>query len=303
MPVVQQNPNMFRVADIGGALQKKENIEYGRMRNEALGMDIEEAQNMIKNRTRAREIRAEFDRVPDQVRELIAAGLHDRADELAKGHLEMAQAKLNLAEQFTESINKENYDMKKQQALNEGIIEPGEWPDTYSAGYFARFNDKTAAALSKLTRKWEENGIIMSQDVVSRGGIVDEELTGSPYADPDDKPGGKDGGDNWKGWTATDSNTLARTSERMFGTYDPVNGEYAILDRDMAQKVASLQRGAEEYYVKGRNRGDTEMTHMKALGLAAADAQIEIPNPMGRAENDPAGLDDTEAGRRRRQQQ
>jgi hypothetical protein len=291
---------MFRIADIGGALKKHGDIEYGRLRNEALGMEIEEAENMLKNRTRAREIRAQFEQVPDQVRELNAAGLYDQADELAKGHVEMFQAKLNLAQDFTDDLNAENYDMKKQQALNEGIVEPGEWPDTYSAAYFHKFNAKQAAALTKLTRKWEEEGVIMSQDLLQQGGQITWE--GEAYADPDDLPKSGAGADNWKGWSASDTNTLSRVSERMFGTFDPVSGDYAILDRDMAQQVASLQTMAEQYYVKGRNRGDSEMTHMKALALAAKDAGIDIPNPMGRAQNDPAGLDNTEAGRRRQQQ-
>jgi hypothetical protein len=289
---------MFRIADIGGALQQKGQIEYGRLRNEALGMEIEEAENMLKNRTRAREIRAQFEQVPDQVRELNAAGLYDQADELAKGHVEMFQAKLNLAQDFTDDLNAENYDMKKQQALNEGIIEPGEWPDKYSAAYFHKFNAKQASALTKLTRRWEEEGVIMSQDLLQAGGSIAWE--GEPYQDPDDAPGGKDR-DNWKGWSASDTNTLSRVSERMFGTFDPVSGEYAILDRTMAHDVASLQTMAEEFYVKGRNRGDTEMTHMKALSLAAKEAGIEIPNPMGRAQNDPYNLGNTEAGQRRQQ--
>ncbi len=284
-------------------MRDKEATKYGRLRNEALGMDVEAAQDMIANRERANKIRAEFARTEDQVDELQAAGMYDEADRLAGNYFKQKQLQLKIAKDFSEGLTAETYEEVKQGLQDEGMIDPAMWPNEYDPNWFKTQNTKNQAALSRLTRKWEEGGIIYSQDVVSRGGVVDEELTGTPYADPDDVATADQNRDNWTGWTATDSNTIGKQSERLHGGfYDIKTGMINGLSKTQAAEVAQVQKAAEQIYVRGRNAGDPLMTHARAIEEAAIAAGIPMADIEGDYLQDPLGLNDTEAGRRRQQQ-
>jgi hypothetical protein len=279
MGIVNPNPSQFRFLDVGAALKAGSDISYGRLRNEALGMEVEEAQDMLANRKKADEIRAQYDKMPDQINALNAAGMQDRANELKDEYVKSMSAQMDMMEKIRPALNAENYDQVRQELIQTGAITGELWPVKYSDSWF---RDQIAGARSNLQKhveKWTEDGMVMSQDIFSRGGVVDPDLGGQPYSLKSDQPtDGPGGGDNWKGWTATDSNTLAREAERMFGTYDPVSGSYAILDRDMKQQVQSLQTEAEAIYVRGRNAGNPEMTHALALTQAARKMHIKVPD-------------------------
>jgi hypothetical protein len=164
------------------------------------------------------------------------------------------------------------------------------WPEEFDPTWARDQASATRSALTKLTQKWDEDGVIMSQDFFQRGGVIDESMTRDPYADPDDEPKTGQGADNWKGWTATDSNTLGKLSERMFGEFDPATGEWIIMDRTVKQRVQSVQTEAEQIYVRARNAGNTEMTHAKALTQAARKANIEINDLSDEGVNNPLNL-------------
>lgn len=269
MPVVNPNPSQFQVLDYGAAVGKGLDIAGKRMRNEALGMEMEERQDMLRRRKQANEIRMQFEETPDQIDELERVGLFDEADKLRGAWMAQAKAEVDLMGVMREGINADNYDAVRQGLISEGTITKDLWPDEYSDEWFRKQQEDRKRNMTRLTRRWAENGAIMTQDFIQRDGTIIWE--GEPFEDPDDAPKGTGADFTFK---AADSNALARQSERLFGTFDPVTGRYALLDRQQSAKVASIQEEAARIY----NENQGKMPHEIALAQAARKAGINIEN-------------------------
>jgi hypothetical protein len=271
MGIVNPNPAAFRFMDLGSALKAGSDIEYGRLRNEALGMDVEQAQDMLANRKKADEIRAMYDKMPDQIDALNDAKLFDRANELKDDYVKSMSAQMDMMEKIRPALNAENYDDVRQQLIETGAITGELWPVTYSDSWF---RDQIAGARSSLTKhveKWTEDGMVMSQDIFSRGGVIDPDLGGQPYSLKSDQPGTGTGAD-FK-FTASDSNAIGKQSERLYGGfYDPATGRISGLNRTQAAEVASVQAEAERLYIEAAG----QLTHAIAMKQAARKAGINI---------------------------
>lgn len=270
MGIVNPDARQFRIADVGTALAKRNQLEYGRLRNEALGMDVEEAQNMLANRKRAQEIRMEFEGTPDQIAQMEADGLFKEADELRNSYIAQAKAQVELSKAFSEGVTKENYDQVREGMINEGVIDPDLWPVEYDPNWFKDNNSSRAASLTKLTRKWYEDGAIMSQDIMQRGGEITWE--GEPYEAP------PTGGAKPKEYGAADNNAIGSEAAALFGgMYDPVTGNFQGLSRETAQQVTAIREEASQQYQRGLQTGEP-ITHSVAVAQAARKLKINIPN-------------------------
>lgn len=271
MPVVNPDARQFRFADVGSALQKKQSLEYGRLRNEALGMDIEETQNMLANRTRANEIRQQFEAIPDQIEQLENDGLFKEADELRASYIDQAKAQVELAKSFSEGLTAENYDEVREGLISEGMIDGDLWPVNYDANWFKENNRTAASSLTKLTRKWYENGAVMAQDIMQRGGEITWE--GEPYPAP--KTGAQGGSQNY---TSGDDNAIRNAIKEEFGGfYDPQTGQWAGLSRDTAQRVTGVAEAATKIFADAKAQGQVPpMTHSIAVAQASRAAGITI---------------------------
>jgi hypothetical protein len=289
MPVVNPNPSQFQIMDFGRAASVGLNIAGQRQRNEALGMEIEEQKDMLRNRARAQEIRQQFEGVPAQLDEMESEGMFDQADELRDSWMRQAHAEVGIMEAVREGVNEDNYDAVRQGLLAEGTITKDLWPDEYSDDWFRKQVDGKKSTMTKLTRRWAEEGIIMTQDFVQRDGNIIWE--GEPFEDPDEQAEGTGSKFSFK---ASDSNALARQAERLFGTFDPQTGRYALLDKTQSAKVAAIQEEAERLYKE--NRG--ELTHGQAMAQAARKAGITVQSLEQSQNTNPLNLDrpDTSLG-------
>jgi hypothetical protein len=259
MPVVNPNPSQFQIMDFGRAASTGLAIKGAQQRNEALGMEIEERKDMLRRRKQADEIRRQFESTPDQITELERAGLFDESDQLP-----------------------DNYDAVRQGLIAEGTITKDLWPDEYSDDWFRKQQQDRKNNMTRLTRRWAENGAIMTQDFIQRDGSIIWE--GEPFQDPDDMP--KDGTGGAFKFTASDSNALARQSERLFGTFDPVTGRYALLDRTQSAKVASIQEEAERLYREAQG----DISHAQAMAQASRKAGITVKNLEQQQNTNPLNL-------------
>ena len=67
----------FRKFDYGNAVQTGQQIKYNRMRNQALGIDMQEREDLVRKRAEAQEIRSTIQRMPEAERLDAAAGQED----------------------------------------------------------------------------------------------------------------------------------------------------------------------------------------------------------------------------------
>lgn len=283
MGIVNPNGNQFQVMDYGAAVKSGQDIQYNRLRNEALGMEVQEAEDMLRNRTKANEIRKQFNDMPDQIEELEAAGLFDEADKLRDSYITSRKAEADMIEAIRPGITADNYDEVRGKLIRTGAITPELWPVEYSDDWFRDQQKDRAGNLTKLTRKWAEQGSIMSQDLVQQDGSIMWE--GVPYENPDDMP--KDGKGSAFKFTASDSNAIGKQSERLYGGfYDPQTGQISGLDRDKAQKVANVQAYAETLY----QRAEGGITHAVALAQAARKFGISVQDAEDKSTYDPLNL-------------
>lgn len=283
MGIVNPNASQFQIMDYGAAVQKGQNIQYNRLRNEALGMEVQEAEDMLRNRAKANEIRKQFNDMPDQIEELERSGLFDEADKLRDSYIKSKKAEADMIGSLRPGITAENYDEVRGKLIRSGAITPELWPVEYSDKWFREQQKNAQGNLTKLTRKWAEQGAIMSQDIVQQDGSILWE--GEPYADPDDTA--KDGKGAAFKFDASDSNAIGKQSERLYGGfYDPQTGQISGLDRDKAQKVANVQAYAETLY----QRAEGGITHAVALAQAARKFGISVQDPEDKSTYDPLNL-------------
>lgn len=281
MPVFSPNPNMFQQLDFGAAVQSGQQIKYNRLKNEAMGREEKKAQDMLRNRQRAAEIRASIDGMPAQIDQMENDGLFEQADKLRDTYIKTRKAEVEITKQMRDGISEVNYDQVKQGMLEEGTIVPGLWPETYSDEWFRNKAEKGAKDLKKWTRTQFDKGAVMSQDIVSQGGDVIWE--GEPY--PTDRPKGGDG-DGFE-FKASDTNAIARQVERAYNvTYDPVTKEYTGMDKEKTTKLMQLQEEAERIYSEGKG----DVSHGVAMAQAGRKLRFRIPDVRDEMVTDPMGI-------------
>ena len=283
MGIVNPNPSQFRFMDYGAAVKAGTDIKYGRLRNEALGMEIEETQNMLANRKKAQEVREQTEGMPNQIDALEEMGLFDEADKLRDTYIKSVTANAKMIDDVATKLTPENYDGIREKLIKSGAIMSEMWPETYDPKWARDQAKQTRGNLSRLTRRWAQEGAIMSQDIVQQDGEILWE--GEPYADPDDAP--KDGTGQGFKFTASDSNAIGKQSERLYGGfYDPATGQMSGLDPAQAAKVAQVQEDAERLYSQAQGG----MTHAIALAQAARKMGINIQSTEANEATDPAGI-------------
>lgn len=185
------NPNMFQQFNLGQAATQATAVRRNHLLNQALTIDNEERANTIKNRDKARQIRAMFDGMPAQIEALEAEGLFEQADEMRDSYIRSRKTEVDLLTSLRSGITAENYSQFRQDLLQAGAVTPEMMPDEYSDQWFRKQIKEKKGALSKLTRQWWENGAILSQDLIQQDGEILWE--GEPYKDPDNMPGSRGG--------------------------------------------------------------------------------------------------------------
>ena len=282
MPVFNPDPSAFKIANFGEAAQAGQQISYNRLKNEAIGMDVQEAKDMLANRKKSQEIRSHYDTLPAQIEALEKAKMFEQADKLRNDYITTRKTEVDMIDVLRPGIDKDNYAQIRQDLLQAGAIEPAMWPVEYSDEWFKKRAKDKRGNLTKLTRKWAEEGATLSQDLVQGDGEILWE--GAAYQDPDDLPGG---GDKEWSFKSSDSRDLGIQSERLYGgTWDPVSKSIVGLDKEKAAKVAEVHSLSAKIYAEAEGK----LPHPVAFAQAARRLGIPIPDPDDKATSDPLGL-------------
>jgi hypothetical protein len=274
----------FRTMDYGNIMANAEATKRMRLGNEILGMDNQEQQNIIANRERANQIRAQVDGMPAQIEQLEAAGLMQEADELRNSYITTRMNSVQMLEAMRDAITEENYKQVRQDLIQAGAIDGSMWPTEYSDRWFREQVERQRSDLTRLTRQWGDAGRVMAQDLVTRDGEILWE--GEPYETTESFRARTRAGDE-DPWAieAADTNSIRSAAADLFdGFYNPVSGRYEGLDDPERSQIASIAEEASRIYASGQG----QIPHSRAVAEAARKLGIEIPSLENPA--DPLGI-------------
>ena len=218
--------------------------------------------------------------IPAQIEEMESIGMFKEADELRESYIKQTKAQVELSKAFSEGLTAENYDEVRQQMIADGVISPELWPTEYDPTWFTETNSRNAASLTKLTKKWYEDGVVMSQDIMQRGGEITWE--GEPYPTKEGSAGGAG-----TSYTSGDDNAIRNAIKEEFGGfYDPQTGQWAGLSRDTAQRVTGVAEEATRLFAEQKAAGNVPpFTHSIAVAQASRSAGITIEKVEDRGSN------------------
>ena len=276
----------FKNFDYGNAVQTGQSIKHNRMRNQALGQDMRERDDLIKKRNESAEIRRQLDKMPEAIAEMDRRGLYDQADKLRDNYLKQMKSGVDIASMLAEGLDETNYAQTRQDLLSAGAITPDMWPTEYSSDWWAKKIKKQKQDLSVNTRRWAEDGVTFSQDFIDVDGTVRWE--GEPFEAASDVKARKgDGGGKGFEYKAADDNAMGNQATRLFGgTYHPETGQFSGLSPTKAREVQAVHASATELFAAAAGR----MTHAQAVREAAKRLRIVIEDPEDSMATDPAGI-------------
>jgi len=284
MATLKLNPNVFKQMDYGAAVQSGQQIKMNALEQKSVGMTVQQQQDSLRGRQKANEIRSQIDGMPEQIDALEDEGLFEQADKMRDSYIKTRKQEVELIGAMREGIDADNYDMVRQGMLEEGTLVPGLWPETYSDDWFRKMEKDSKGNITKLTRKWAANGAVLSQDLVQQDGEIIWQ--GAAYDADKAKAGGKGGGKGFE-FKASDTNAIARQSERIFGgSYNPATGKFSGLDKEKTSKIAALQAEAEKIYSDGQG----QVSHGVAVAQAARKLRIDVENVRETQKVDPFSL-------------
>lgn len=271
----------YNFFNLGNAVQAGEQIKSSQLRNKILGMEVENQQDIIRNRQKAREIREQFDTMPQQIEALETAGMYDEAAKMRDSYIKAKRASVEMLTTMRDTIDADNYKQVRQDLIQAGAVEPTMMPTEYSDSWMRKLVEKEKGNLQRLTRTWSEQGATMSQDLVAQDGEI--LWSGTPYQKGSDGGGGKD----WK-MSSGDSNAIRNATAELYGSvWDPQSKRYAGLNRDQTVQVASIAEEASRIYNANKGR----LPHAEAVARAARKMNIQIQNlNKDPANKDPLGI-------------
>lgn len=276
----------YNFLNYGDAVQKGQQITNNRIKNQMAGIELSESKDYIKNREKAKQIRQQFDRMPEAIAELESNGLYDEADKMRNSYVESQFNSVKMIETLRSHIDETNYDAFRENLLQAGAIEPELMPPDYSDDWFASHIKKEKNKLAVQTRKWAAQGVVFSQDFISDD-FGDVRWEGEPYEGSSDKTARKGGGSGkeWK-MTAADSNSIkAHIAQQFYSSlWDPVTKSVSGLNKDQGQEFAALSEEASRIY----NENNGHITHAETVARAARKLGIKVPS-LRPDPNDPLG--------------
>ena len=277
----------FRSFDLGKAYTTAQDIEYNRMRNEATGLELEETKNLIERRDQARAIREQYERIPQQVAALQAAGLGKEAQELRDSYVTQMNSSYsmlkNLADMAHDLQPGEDrqgfWDQMRKDAIDSGMVPDGSYiPEEYSPGWLSDQAANVKSTFQTHTVRWAaEDGVRWAQDFLTRDGHVLEEgdpgfRPTTPYRDP---VGGR-GREPWRMTSGEAGRMQSATRQLLGGRWDPRTQTYVALSRDM--EILGNQIDARAEQIMREKGGPDFIGFTEAVRQAARELEVPIPD-------------------------
>lgn len=255
----------YNYMDYGKIVSQGEAIKGQRLRNQAASAEIQAYQDQTKNRKRAHQIRQQFENTPAQIEALETEGLFKEADQLRESYIKQSVGGIQMIDALREGVNKENYKEFRSKMLQSGAVDPDFLPVEYSDDWFRKESESRKKTFSQLTRKWEEQGAIFSEQIErdNQGNIT---WRSGPMRE--DKEGEKS-----FSMKAADSNAISRYATELYGgMWDPMTQRFSGLNKDQAKDVAAISERAAKIYSANEGR----IPHAEAVSRAARQMGIDI---------------------------
>jgi hypothetical protein len=242
----------FQTLDYGAAIRSAETIKYDRLRNQALGAELKEHENMLQKRAQYEEIRARVERTPDEIQELEAAGLWEEADKLKLSYAAQLASSVEITAAMREAITADNYKQTRQDLINAGVP-PSLFPVEYSDTWFRDQSKKARDAMSVLTFRDELEGQTVATDYIIRNGTIFKE--GKPYrpaasvsAQARQTAADKKGEEGFK-MPASIENSISSQVAGLYGaSFDPATGVFFGIKGEDAKRAQTVREEAAKRY-------------------------------------------------------
>lgn len=152
----------MNVFNLGQSMTAGQRYQAGQL---ALG----EQKNVLANRKKAAEIRQQYERMPDEIDALEKAGLHDQAAQVRDHYIKTQVNSIKLMESAGSMVGPEDYKPLRSNLVKagaDGSLIPVDYKDYKSA------IEKQKGNINRLTRRWAQNGAVMSQDLITQDGKI-----------------------------------------------------------------------------------------------------------------------------------
>lgn len=275
----------FDTFDYGRAIQTGQQIKYNRMRNQVLGSEMKEQENILANRAKAQQIREQFEGMPDQISELESRGLFDEADKLRNSYIDSKFNEVKVLDTMRFAINEDNYKQFRSDLLKAGAVTPEMMPTEYSDDWFRKELKKSKGNLQQLTRQWGAEGSVFEQDYIAQDGEII--WAGEPFESAAAKKAREEGTGKGFVMKAADTNSIRGAVAQLYGSmWDPQTLKYSGLNKQQEQEVAAIVAEASRIYNENKGR----LPHAQAVKRAAQKMDIQIRD----LQKDPGNLDPAE---------
>lgn len=318
----------FRTLDYGAAIRGAEAIKFDRLRNQALGAELKEQENLVKRRQEYEKIRAAYESTPEEIAALEEAGLVQEADQLRESYAKQVAASVDMAKAMREAIGPDNYKQARSELIAAGVP-PWVFPTEYSEKWMRDQEKEELDRLGKiqftvgpdeegrpLTEDWivDQRGNVVkkgkpvardakagrapSRKIITRRDVID----GQKMSQDQEVVDGKvvwtgewypdTGGSGEGGFKAADSNAIKRAARALYATmWDPATDTFAGVSAEGERKALAVTALAEKIFQ------EESVTHSVAVAKAARQMGIPISQAFqdyteGRPVKPFAGADD-----------
>ncbi len=302
MPVnanILANMGTFSLPD---TIKAAEQTKFLRVRNELLGYQADQEQAIAQRREKKREIEEMYAGMPARIAAYEELGMHEEAAQTREALLSGKRQEFAMFEIVAKSLDVLEPDARsgawldmRQQAIEAGMFDPEDMPDTYENGGQRWINgwlSKVGGELkvlettfAELDDEGEETGRTMTRERVQQGGQIVED--NPPYESSSDK-NARLGRSDQKPWMmkASDTNALLAQAKIQFDAILDDNGNFIGIRGEGDRALATLMEKASEIY----KEGEGYVTHASAIAQAGREQGLKIKSTTDENANDPLGL-------------
>jgi len=278
-----------------------EQTKFMRVRNELLGYQADQEQALAKRREKRREIEEMYAGMPARIAEYERIGMHEEAAQTREALLSGKRQEVAMFEIVAKSLDVLEPDERsgswltmRQQAIEAGMFDPEDMPDTYEDGGQRWINgwlSKVGGELkvlettyAELDAEGEETGRVMTRERVQQGGVIVED--NPPYESSTDRNARFGRGDKPWMMSASDTNSLLAQAKIQFDAILDDNGNFIGIRGEGDRALATLMERASQIYQDGQGH----VTHASAIATAGREQGLKIQSTADQTAENPLNL-------------
>ncbi len=281
------NMGTFSLAE---TIQDAEQTKYMRVRNELLGYDAERESEIAKRRKKRREIEELYKAMPARIEQYEKLGMHEEAQQTKEAYLNGKRQELAMFEIVAKTITADNWDQRRQEAIESGMIDPENMPVEHDQKWVDDWLGKVLGDMKEIETTFgelgpdgEPTGRTMTQDRLFQDGVEVEPFE-EPYESATNRNArlgrgpGSSGGQPWR-FSASDSNAMLSQAKIQFDAILDDNGNFIGIRGEGDRALAELMELAEKY-MKDSGGPHMGLSHGQAIAKAGRKQGLQIKSTL-----------------------